>query len=73
MEIRIKSDNISEKELIKWAEKNCEFLMYCDISADEKTAEILEKIKVNMTEYDECLDTEYIRQMNLFKGKVKKL
>lgn len=73
MNIALVAHDSRKKELIEWVEYNYETLVKHKLFATGTTGKLIENIMVNVSEYDDNIDTEYIHAIEPFKNNITKL
>lgn len=70
MNIALVAHDSRKKELIEWVEYNYETLVKHKLFATGTTGKIIENIMINVSEYDDTIDTEYIHAIEPFKNNI---
>ena len=70
MRIALVAHDSRKKELVEWVGYNYETLVNHELFATGTTGKLIEELMINVTDYDESLDTEYIHAIKPFEGKI---
>lgn len=73
MRIALVAHDSRKKELVEWVGYNYETLVNHELFATGTTGKLIEELMINVTDYDESLDTEYIHAIKPFEGKITRL
>lgn len=73
MNIALIAHDSRKRELLEWVEYNHEILCKHNLYATGTTGKFIEEDLINVQEYDQFTDTDYLHSIQPFKGKITRL